>query len=308
MAEQLRPLDGKVVAITGGARGIGRATAVALAASGARVAIGDLDAALTARTAEEIGGGVVGLQLDVTSRDSFTSFLDEVERLLGPLDVLVNNAAIQPVGEFADEADDVTARALDVNLGGTMLGCKLALQRLLPRDTGHIVNVSSGLGRTAVPNGASYCASKYAIVGLTESLWAELAGTKVELHLVLPGFVDTEMSAGMRGLRGMRPLRAEEVAAAIVEALQTGRRWIYVPRSLGVLVALQPLAPRRLGALGRRLLRSDRLMLDADPLDRAAYAARIAPPAQDPAPDPAATVASAAASVADAVRAARNGA
>ena len=202
MAKKSRPLTGKVVAITGGARGIGRATAATLAARGARVAIGDLDAALAERVAAELGSGVVGLQLDVTSRDSFAAFLDEVERRLGPLDVLVNNAGIQPIGEFARERDAVTERVLDVNLGGTALGCKLALERLLPRDTGHIVNLASALGRTAVPGGASYCASKYAVVGLTEALRAELAATNVELHLVLPGFVDTEMSSGLKALRG----------------------------------------------------------------------------------------------------------
>src|ERR1700733_1956159 len=136
MAKKLRPLNGKVVAITGGARGIGRATAVTLLARGARVAIGDLDEALTAHVAGELGAGVVGLGLDVTSRPSFKNFLDEVERRLGPLDVLINNAGIQPLGEFVHERDAVTERVLDVNLGGTALGCKLALERLLPREPG----------------------------------------------------------------------------------------------------------------------------------------------------------------------------
>lgn len=302
MAKKPRPLNGKVVAITGGARGIGRATAETLLARGARVAIGDIDEALCVRTAEELGGDALGLELDVASRESFTRFLDEVERRLGPLDVLINNAAIQPVGEFVHESDAVTDRALEVNLGGTALGCKLALERLLPRATGHVVNIASGLGRTAVPNAASYCASKYAVVGLTEALRAEVAGTGVELHLVLPGFADTEMSMGLKGMRGLASLAPAEVAEAIVGAIEFGRAEVFVPRSLGVLVALQPFTPRRLAALIRGLLRSDRLMTDVDPLERAAYDARIAPPEPPVKPDPAATVASAAASVADAVR------
>jgi NAD(P)-dependent dehydrogenase (short-subunit alcohol dehydrogenase family) len=144
MAKNPRQLNGKVVAITGGARGIGRATAAALLAQGARVAIGDLDAELTRQVAAEIGAGAVGLPLDVTSRESFVAFLDRVERELGPLDVLVNNAGIAPTGEFARESDAVTARILEVNIKGTMLGCKLALERMLPRERGNIVNVSSG--------------------------------------------------------------------------------------------------------------------------------------------------------------------
>ena len=296
MAKQLRALDGKVVAITGGARGIGRATAAALIAHGARVAIGDLDAELTGQVAGELGGGTIGLQLDVRSRASFTAFLDETERRLGPLDVLVNNAGIMAIGEYAQEPDAVTHAVLDVNLGGTMLGCKLALARLLPRDTGHIVNVSSGLGRTAVPNGATYSATKYAVVGLSEALRAELAGTGVELHIIYPNVVATDMAAGMKRMRGLRPVRPEAVAQAIVDALRSGRIDTYVPRALGVLVAIQPIAPGWLVTAIKRVLGSDHLLTHANALERAAYEARIAT-------DPATSVANAAASVADAVRA-----
>src|SRR5438552_13037000 len=91
MAKVPRSLAGQVVAITGGARGIGRATAAALIAQGAKIAIGDIDVALAERTAQELGSGTVGLPLDVTNRASFAAFLDAVEDRLGPLDVLMNN-------------------------------------------------------------------------------------------------------------------------------------------------------------------------------------------------------------------------
>ena len=326
MARGPRTLEGKVVAITGGARGIGRATAAAFLAEGARVAIGDLDAGLSMSAAAELdradarsgagagaGAGVVaqgcaiGLELDVTSRESFSGFLRQVEQRLGPLDVLVNNAGIQPVGDFADERDAVTARALQVNLGGVALGCKLALERLRPRDSGHIVNIASGLGRTPMAGGVTYCASKYAVVGLTEALRLELEGTRVELHLVLPGLADTEMSAGLRGMRGSRRLTPDEVGAAVVEAVRSGRAETYVPRSLGRLVAVRRLIPRRLVRIGERLLRSDSLMTRVDDGDRADYHARIAPAADAGTADAAATVASAADVVADAMRAGRQG-
>ena len=302
MAKQLRPLNGKVVAITGGARGIGRATAAALLAHGARIAIGDLDGEFTRRVAGELGTGVLGLALDVTSRESFAAFLDRTERELGPLDVLVNNAGIAPVGAFARESDATAARVLEVNVGGTTIGCKLALERMLPRAAGHIVNVSSGLGRTPSPGIATYAASKHAIVGLTESLRIELEGTGLELHLILPNLIATDMAAGVSALRGVRMNSADDVAAAIVNVLQTGRREAYVPRQLGWLITLEAVTPKPAIRFLRGLLGADRMFTHVDALERAAYEARIAPPAADGPADRAATVANAAASVADALR------
>ena len=303
MGQQPPVLSGQVIAITGGARGIGRATAVALLAHGARVAIGDLDPELTREVAAELGGGAVGLPLDVTSRESFSRFLDGVERDLGPLDVLVNNAGIAPTGAFAQESDAVFERVMQVNLGGVALGCKLALERMLPRGCGHIVNVSSMLGRTPSPGVASYSASKHAIVGLTESLRIELDGSGVGLHLVLPSLTATDMAAGARRLRGARLVSPEAVAAAIVSALETGRREVYVPRELGWLIALQAVTPTVMTKAVRRLLGADRMFTQVDVLERAAYEGRIRPPQARPV-DRSATVADAAASVADALRAA----
>ena len=278
MPTVVRALNGKVVAITGGARGIGRATAAALLAQGARVAIGDLDGESTRRVAAELGAGAIGLPLDVTSRERFSSFLDRVERELGPLDVLVNNAGIAPTGEFAREPDAVTARVLEVNVIGTMLGCKLAVERMLPRDSGHIVNVSSALGRAPAPGIASYSASKHAIVGLTGALRRELDGTGLELHLILPYLIATDMAAGVKPLRGMRLLDPEDVADAIVNALQSGRGEAYVPRQLGWLVALEGITREPAARLMRRLLGADRMFTQVDALERAAYEARIEPP------------------------------
>ena len=116
MAKERRSLNGKVVAITGGARGIGKATAEALVAKGCRVAIGDLDLTLAEQTAGCLGGGTVALALDVTDRASFERFLDEAERQLGPIDVVVNNAGIMPVTPFAEEGEDSVRRQVEINL------------------------------------------------------------------------------------------------------------------------------------------------------------------------------------------------
>src|SRR5438270_7785678 len=159
MAKALRSLGGQVVAITGGARGIGRATAAALIRQGARVAIGDIDVSLAERTAAELGAGTFGLPLDVTDRASFDSFLQQVETQLGPLDVLINNAGIMPIGPFVEESDACARRMVDINLHGVIYGSKLALERFVPRHHGHLVQVASAAGKWGLAGGVTYCAT-----------------------------------------------------------------------------------------------------------------------------------------------------
>ena len=148
----------KTVAITGGARGIGYQTAKELIRRGHRVAIGDVDEARAKEAADELGVKVV-TRLDVTDPDSFRDFLDLVERDLGPLDVLINNAGIMPTGHAHEEDDAVTRRQVEINVLGVIFGTKLALQRMLPRGAGHIINTASLAGELAVPGLATYCGS-----------------------------------------------------------------------------------------------------------------------------------------------------
>jgi NAD(P)-dependent dehydrogenase (short-subunit alcohol dehydrogenase family) len=275
MAKQLRSLNGQVVAITGGGRGIGRATAAALIAQGARVAIGDIDAPLAERTAAELGSGTIGTALDVTDRDSFAAFLDETERQLGPLDVLINNAGIMPVGPFESETDDCAQRLVDINLHGVIIGSKLAIQRFKPRGRGHIVQLASIAGKGGFPGGATYCATKHAVVGLTEALRAELRGTGIEMHQVLPIGVNTELYSGVSAARGFPTAEPEDVANTIVELLQTGKFQLFVPRSVGLITRAQALMPRSVVETIIRFTKGDQLLLAADPAARAAYEARI---------------------------------
>src|SRR4051812_38420281 len=126
-----RFLEGASAAVTGGGAGIGRAVAIHLARAGARVAVGDIDSEAAERTTQDIGDNAFGRALDISDRDDFAAFLDEAETCNGPLTVMVNNAGIDWIGPFHEEPDEVTRREIDVNLFGTTMGSKLALQRML---------------------------------------------------------------------------------------------------------------------------------------------------------------------------------
>ncbi len=276
MAKAPRSLSGNVVAITGGARGIGRATAAALISQGARVAVGDIDEALVQRTAQELGAGTIGLKVDVTSRSSFEAFLNEVESQLGPLDVLINNAGIMPVGPFVQETDATAERMIDINLHGVIYGSKLALARFLPRHRGHLVNLASIAGKGGAPNGATYSATKHAVVGLCDALRQELRGTGVDISVVMPVGVNTELYSGVKQIRGIKTPEPEDVADAIVEALQKNRYAVFVPKVMDPLIRSTALVPVRVADIVNRLLRVDKALASPDHSARAAYDARLA--------------------------------
>jgi NADP-dependent 3-hydroxy acid dehydrogenase YdfG len=279
MAKAPRSLAGQVVAITGGARGIGRATAAALTMQGARVAIGDIEAPLAEQTATELGAGTIGLPLDVTDRESFARYLEEVERRLGPLDVLINNAGIMPIGSFLQETDATAQRMVDINLHGVIYGSKLALERFVPRRRGHLVQIASVAGKAGFAGGVTYCATKHAVVGLSEALRQELYGSGVDVSVVMPVVVNTELGSGLPKTRGYKVVEPEDVADAIVEALQTGRFEVYVPKSLKPLIRGNALMPRRLVEAIARFTKSDQVLAHPDIIVRAAYDKRIAGPA-----------------------------
>jgi NAD(P)-dependent dehydrogenase (short-subunit alcohol dehydrogenase family) len=271
MAKAPRSLAGKVVAITGGARGIGRATAAALIAQGARVAIGDIDAPLAQHTAAELGSSTLGLALDVTDRASFDAFLSEVETSVGPLDVLINNAGIMPIGPFVDETDSTANRMVDINLHGVIIGSKLALERFMPRGRGHLVNIASVAGKGGFPGGATYCATKHAVVGLSEAVRAEMRKTDIDVSIVMPVVVNTELGSGLQKSRGVKVVEPEDVANAIVEALQTGRVDVYVPRQVGYLMRVGQVLPRAVADFVTKVLKGDQVLVNPDHLLREAY-------------------------------------
>jgi len=278
MAKQPRILAGNAVAITGAARGIGRATAEALLRQGMRVAIGDLDLAAAREAAAELGPSAVALALDVTERASFAAFLDEAEEQLGPLHALVNNAGIMPIGPFLAEDDATARRIMDINVHGVILGMKLVLPRMLARGRGHVLNVASQAGKYGFPGGATYCASKAAVINVSRAVRKELRGSGVEISIVSPVAVNTELGLGLAEprQRQFRKVEPQDVAAAIAQTLQLPRFDVHVPQQLALGERISALLPISVQDGLARISRADAVLSRVDTAARAGYELRAA--------------------------------
>jgi NAD(P)-dependent dehydrogenase (short-subunit alcohol dehydrogenase family) len=263
---------GQVVAITGGARGIGLATAQAFLQAGARVAIGDIDRAALDAARENLE--LTALSLDVTSERSFADFLAEVERRLGPVDVLVNNAGVMPVGPVTTYDDELCSRVVEIDLLGVIRGSRLVAESMIGRRRGHIVNIASFAGRVAAPGLSLYNAAKFGVVGFSEALGAELISKNVRVSTVLPSITDTGLIDGLRGSVFVRPSSPDQVAAAVVGLVGSDRQVAVVPAVLGpISVAAMILPPR-----AKRYLLSRpsyaKLFLEPDVVGRRDYETR----------------------------------
>lgn len=266
-------LNGKLVAITGAARGIGLAIATAAKAAGARIAISDIDEAQLQAAARGMDADYAG-KLDVTDPDAFREFLTATEAMLGPVDALVNNAGIMPTGPFLEASDNLIRRVIEINTLGLIFGTKAALELMVPRGTGHIVNLCSTMGETAVPGLAVYNASKAATVMFTDSARLEHRKSGVQFTAILPGTVGTELAAGLTNPPGVRVATPDEVAAAVVTAIASGRSTsrVYIPALFGAITRSSALMPKSLHEAVLRLLGSDTAILQPkNPAARAAY-------------------------------------
>jgi NADP-dependent 3-hydroxy acid dehydrogenase YdfG len=262
------------VAITGAARGIGLATAQALAARGARVSIGDLDESLAHEAAARIPGAHAS-GLDVRSKDSYARFIESTRAALGPIDILINNAGIMPMGLFEDEDDAITTAQIDINLRGVINGMKLVLPEMKRRGQGHIVNVASLAGRVPIPGASVYCATKFAVIGLTESVRQEIRGSGVDITVVMPSRVSTELSSGT-GSGGIPTAMPGEVAEAILFAVEHNLPEVTAPRYLQPLSKVFQVLPRFLDEPLRKVVKDDRILTSLDRTARAAYEDRLA--------------------------------
>jgi meso-butanediol dehydrogenase/(S,S)-butanediol dehydrogenase/diacetyl reductase len=202
-------LKGKVAIVTGAARGIGRGIALKLAASGANLALVDLgnpaDRALTynlgaqaelnrtVEEAREFGVKAIAILADVTRFADLERMASEVVAKLGGIDILVNNAGIIAVGPVTDFAEEAWDRVMAVNAKGPFLCAKACIPHLTRQREGAIVNIASVAGKTGHGGRSAYCASKFAVVGFTQSLAEELGPVNIRVNAVCPGFVRTAM-------------------------------------------------------------------------------------------------------------------
>jgi NADP-dependent 3-hydroxy acid dehydrogenase YdfG len=265
-----RRIDGRHVAVTGAAGGIGAATVAALVAAGAKVSAGDMAAdAVRAVTGAAGADSALGLPLDVTDAQSYQAFLAAAQDRFGPLDVLVGNAGVMWVGPFAAEPEAAIRRQLDVNLHGIIRGAQLAVPGMVERGRGQLITVASVASRVAPAGEATYSATKHAVLGYCTALRAELRGTGVQVSMVMPTVVETELAAGTTHGR-VRRLRPADVAAAVVGAVRRPRPEIYVPGSVAALVRLRDMLPWRLREAMVRAMVPDQIAA-TDPAARTAY-------------------------------------
>ncbi|HEX5058163.1 MAG TPA: SDR family NAD(P)-dependent oxidoreductase [Kofleriaceae bacterium] len=263
-------LKDRVVVVTGAGSGIGRATALAFAAEGARVAACDVDEKRLESLASELGDRkLLVRRVDVSDRLSMKLFADAVHELVPAADVIVNNAGVAVGGTFLDTTLDDWDWLLGVNLRGVVHGCHYFIPKMVARASGgHVVNVSSILGIYPAPNVTAYVASKFAVRGFSQSLRAELAPHKIGVTAICPGMINTAIVADgrMSGNVGSRKdkmvatfhkrgLAPAKVAEAILDAVRSNPAVRPVGADAMVMAALMRVAPRTFNRLAGTIQR-----------------------------------------------------
>ncbi|SPF75772.1 Sorbitol dehydrogenase [Aliiroseovarius pelagivivens] len=186
-------LDGKTALITGAARGIGLAFAKAYAAEGAQVAIADINFERARDAAAEIGDAAFAVEMDVTRQDSIDAAIDETVSASGQIDILINNAAVFTAAPIVDITREDYARVFDINVAGTLFTLQAVARHMIEQGIrGKIINMASQAGRRGEPLVATYCASKAAVISLTQSAGLNLIAHGINVNAIAPGVVDGE--------------------------------------------------------------------------------------------------------------------
>lgn len=239
----MQDLAGRTALITGGASGIGLGMARAFIAAGLRVAIADINEAALASVGAALPGLGLAVTLDVTRAADWQRAADAVEAALGPVDILCNNAGVGQ-GRFADGRNTDVAEmpealwrmVLEINATGTFLGARTLAPRMIARRGGHIVNTASTGGLMAPGGIAAYCASKFAVVGLSESMRAELAPAGIGVSVLCPGGVRSNLFASSVAIRAKTPDAFAGLTTEGTEALRTEQAQRMDPLRVGEMV------------------------------------------------------------------------
>lgn len=187
-------LQGQVAAITGGARGIGLAIARRMIASGAKVALWDLDLAAAEESARALGPAAFAARCEVTNWDSIEAARAATETKFGPVSILVASAGITGPNTTVDQYPiDAWRQVIDVDLNGVFLSCRSVVPAMKARNYGRIVNIASVAGKEGNPNASAYSSAKAGVIGLTKSLGKELAATNIRVNCVTPAAVETDI-------------------------------------------------------------------------------------------------------------------
>jgi NAD(P)-dependent dehydrogenase (short-subunit alcohol dehydrogenase family) len=233
-----------VALVTGAGRGIGLAIATALAGDGWHVAVADLDVGAAEKAAVDLPGECAGFAVDVADHSSVAALVHDVEERFGPLDLLVNNAGVMWVGPFDEEPEAASRRMLEVNLIGVINGFRVVAPLMRARGHGHILTIASAASRLAPPGEATYAASKHGVLGYATAVRRELKGSGVEVSLICPVVVRTELAAGTSS--GAAPtLRPEQVAKSVMAVVRRPRFVTYVPRHVTLLTTALAVLPQR---------------------------------------------------------------
>ena len=247
----MKDLAGKSVLITGAALGMGRSLARMFLMEGARVAMVDIRADELTEAAIELGsyGQVAFFVCDISDREAVYELAEKVRASFGPLDILVNNAGIVSANPFLEKPDELIERTMNVNIMAHFWTMKAFLPDMVEKKSGYVVNMSSAGGLLAVPYISDYCASKFAVVGLTEALRQEfrLEGYRdIRFMAVCPNTVGTGLFDGATMVKGTKLLTADDVTAKVIAGIKKNKAFIGVPASVHIVPLLKAILPIRL--------------------------------------------------------------
>lgn len=262
MAKTIR---GKVIIITGASSGIGRATALRLAPEGPRLMLVARREKLLASLAEEVrsaGGEAFVSALDLCQKDHVKAMIHATQDQFGRIDVLINNAAFGFFGSVESTPSDVVREIFGLNFEAPLAASQLVIPIMRNQGGGHIINVASVAGKRGLPLSGIYCATKFALHGISEALRVELQGSGIDVSIINPAATRTEFGNNVRYgdvTRKFKPIghvqRAEEVAAAIAQCIREPKAEVYPLRRSRLLVWANAVSPTLVDKLMTRFLR-----------------------------------------------------